>query len=200
MRWQTASGPAPTSEPAVVDDNVYVSTFGDAVEALDVRTGNRMWSVRISAAPGRAEAVDGTLVLGSAGDRGLRGITLDGRPKWSVDNRDVGGSRYFTSVAFGAVAVTTNEGQLTALSPRDGSTVWNVTGGGTGQSRSDPTVQGAFAYTCLDSTLHVVDRRGRLRSRVAFEYPQVDTHHPVVRGDRVYVATAKGVTALDVMV
>ncbi|MFD0506607.1 hypothetical protein ACFQ0G_35065 [Streptomyces chiangmaiensis] len=93
-----------------MDDDVYVSTFGGAVEALDVRTGNRTWSVRIDVDPGRAEAVDGTLVLGSAGDRGLRGIALDGRPKWSVDNRDVGGSRYFTSVAFGAVALTTNGG------------------------------------------------------------------------------------------
>ncbi|MFD0506608.1 hypothetical protein ACFQ0G_35070 [Streptomyces chiangmaiensis] len=78
--------------------------------------------------------------------------------------------------------------------------MWDVTGGGIGQSRSDPTVQGAFAYACLDSTLYVVDRRGKLRSRVAFADPQVDTHHPVVRGDRVYVATAKGVTAVDVLV
>ncbi|GGS96339.1 serine/threonine-protein kinase [Streptomyces chromofuscus] len=197
VRWSRATGAAPTSEPTVLDGVVYVGTFADEVEALDARSGRRLWAVAAGSDTGRPTVVGDILLVGSGGEQSLHGFSLTGEPLWHVDSDDVPGSRDFTCVPFGEVAVTSTSYELSALDPADGSRVWTFPLTGTANLYSDPAVAGGTALVRQGSVLYGVDRRGRQRWAKRVEGgPSESTHSPVVVGDRAYVATADGITAV----
>lgn len=197
VRWSTPTGAAPTGEPLVADGVVYVGTFGDEVQALDAKTGGRLWATRAGVDTGRPALVGDTLMVGSGGEQMLHGLSRTGRALWSTTNQRVYGSRYFTCVAFGGVGVTASDYELVALDPADGSTVWSFRFTDEGSQYSDPTVAGDTVYVRRGSTLHGVNRKGKEVWRKRVEGgASVGTQAPVVRDGRVYVATADGITVL----
>ena len=197
VRWSTPTGAAPTSEPLVADGVVYVGTFGDQVQALDAKTGRRLWATEAGIDTGRPALVGGTLLVGSGGEQMLHGLSRAGRLLWNSGNDKVYGSRYFTCVPFGGLGVTASDFELVALDPADGSTAWSFLFTDDGSQYSDPVVFGDTVYVRRGSTLYGLDRKGR---RVWQKRVQggasVGTQAPVVRDGRVYVATADGITVL----
>nr|WP_239157960.1 serine/threonine-protein kinase [Streptomyces sp. SID13726] len=197
VRWSTPTGAAPTSEPMVADGVVYAGTFGDRVQALDARTGKRLWAAPAGADAGRPALVGGTLMVGSGGERMLHGISRAGKRLWDSDNNKVYGGRYFTCVPFAGMGVTASDFELVALAPADGSTVWSFQFTDDGSQYSDPTVSGDTVLVRRGSTLYGVDRKGEQSWQKRVEGgASVGTQSPVVRGGRVYVATADGITVL----
>ncbi|CAM5630680.1 protein kinase domain-containing protein [Streptomyces canus] len=197
VRWSTPTGPAPTSEPMVADGVVYVGTFGDQVQALDAKTGKRLWATAAGLDTGRPALVGDTLVVGSGGEQMLHGIGRKGKPLWNASNDKVYGSRYFTCVAFGGLGVTASDYDLAALDPADGSTAWSFPFTDDGTQYSNPTVLGDTVYVRHGSTLYGVNRKGKQIWQKRVEGgASVGTQSPVVRNGRVYVATADGITVL----
>ncbi|MFJ6388823.1 PQQ-binding-like beta-propeller repeat protein [Streptomyces sp. NPDC091972] len=197
VRWTAPTGPAPTGEPLVADGVVYVGTFGDQVQALDARSGERLWAAKAGSDTGRPALVGDTLMVGSVGERMLHGISRSGRTLWDSANDKVYGGRYFTCVPFAGLGVTVSDYELVALDPADGSTVWSLPFPDEGNQYSDPTVLGGTLYVRHGSTLHGVDRRGkRIWHRRVEGGASLGTQSPVVRDGRVYTATADGITVL----
>jgi outer membrane protein assembly factor BamB len=197
VSWSTPTGPAPTAEPVVADGVVYVGTFGDQVQALDAKSGRRMWATKAGADPGRPAPVGDTLLVGSGGEQMLHGLSRAGTLLWSAANIRVSGSRYFTCVPFGGLGVTASDYELVALDPADGSTAWSFHFTDEGSQYSNPTVVGDTVYVRRGSTLYGIDRKGKQVWHKRVEGgASVGTQSPVVRGGRVYVATADGITVL----
>ncbi|MFD5401931.1 protein kinase domain-containing protein [Streptomyces griseorubiginosus] len=197
VRWSTPTGAAPTSEPLVADGVVYVGTFGDEVQALDAKTGRRLWATKAGADTGRPALVGGTLVVGSGGEQMLHGLSRAGRLLWNTSNNKAYGSRYFTCVPFAGLGVTASDFELVALDPADGSTAWSFQFTDDGSQYSDPVVHGDTVYVRRGSTLYGLDRKGRRVWQKRVEGgASVGTQSAVVRDGRVYVATADGITAL----
>ncbi|MGW2523401.1 protein kinase domain-containing protein [Streptomyces sp. NPDC001617] len=199
VRWYARTTFGPTSEPTVAGGVAYVGTFGNVVDALDVKDGNRRWSAPTGGDAGRPTLVGRTLLVGASGDLPLHGINLSGTTVWNAASDDAGGRRYFTCVRFGDLAVTTDQGRLAALDPSDGSTRWTFDGSPGGSDHSDPTVAGNSVYVRLGGALYVVDRGGKQRGKLSLGDlgPEDGVHSAVVHGKRVYVATAEGIAALD---
>ncbi|MGP4011915.1 protein kinase domain-containing protein [Streptomyces sp. 4N124] len=197
VRWDTATKAAPTSEPMVADGVVYVGTFADEVQALDAASGQRLWSVPAGSDTGRPTQVGDTLVVGSGGEQMLHGISRTGKALWHSDNEDLGGGRYVSCVPFAGLAVTMNDFALVALDPADGSTAWTFLLPGNGNQYSDPTVAGDTVHVRQGSMLYGVNRRGKRTWEKRVEGgASFGTQSPVVHQDRIYVATADGITAL----
>ncbi|MGW0578381.1 protein kinase domain-containing protein [Streptomyces sp. NPDC002920] len=197
VRWSTSTGAAPTSEPMVADGVVYVGTFGDEVRALDAANGKRLWTAQAGPDTGRPTRVADALVVGSGGEQTLHGLGLTGARRWQKSDNQLGGGRYLTWVAFGGLAVTASDYQLVALRPADGSTAWTLQLAGEGIQYSDPTVSGGTVYLRKGSMLYGVNRRGRQTWQQRAEGgAAIGTQSPVVHGNRIYVATADGITAL----
>ncbi|MFJ4199032.1 PQQ-binding-like beta-propeller repeat protein [Streptomyces sviceus] len=197
VRWSTSTGPAPTGEPVVADGVVYVGTFGDRVQALDAKTGKRLWATAAGADTGRPVPVGDTLLVGSGGEQTLHGISRTGKPLWDSSNDRVYGGRYFTCVPFAGLGVTASDYELVALDPADGSTAWSFRFTDDGNQYSDPTVSGDTVYVRHGSTLYGLDRRGKQTWHRRVEGgASVGTQSPVVRDGRVYAATADGITVL----
>ncbi|WP_031050301.1 PQQ-binding-like beta-propeller repeat protein, partial [Streptomyces sp. NRRL WC-3774] len=197
VRWSTSTGAAPTSEPTVADGVVYVGTFGDQVQALDAQNGKRLWATKAGLDTGRPTPVGDTLIVGSGGEQTLHGIGRTGTPLWDSTNDKAYGSRYFTCVPFGGLGVTASDYELVALDPADGSTAWSFRFTDEGSQYSDPVVSGDTVYVRRGSTLYGVNRAGRQTWHKRVEGgASVGTQSPVVRGGRVYVATADGLTVL----
>lgn len=196
-RWSTSTGPAPTSEPMVSDGVVYVGTFGDEVRALDARSGKRIWAAKAGLDTGRPALVGDTLVVGSGGEQRLHGFSRTGKALWHSSDDGLSGSRYFSCVDFGGLAVTASDFALVALDPADGSTAWTFPLTDAGNQYCDPTVSGDTVYVRQGSMLHGVDGRGKQTWAKRVEGgASVGTQSPVVRDGRVYVATADGITVL----
>ncbi|MFI0541211.1 PQQ-binding-like beta-propeller repeat protein [Streptomyces sp. WSLK1-3] len=197
VRWSTPTGPAPTCEPMVADGVVYVGTFGDQVQALDAKSGKRLWATSAGLDAGRPALVGNTLIVGSGGERMLHGIGRTGRPLWHSANDRVYGGRYLTCVPFGGLGVCASDYELLALDPADGSTVWSFRFSDEGNQYSDPTVFGDTVLVRHGSTLYGIDRKGKQAWRRRVEGgASIGTQSPVVRDGRVYAANADGITVL----
>ncbi|WP_217237186.1 PQQ-binding-like beta-propeller repeat protein [Streptomyces sp. AC555_RSS877] len=197
VRWSTPTGAAPTGEPMVADSVVYVGTFGDELQALDAKTGKRLWATRVGADTGRPTLVGDTLLVGSGGEQSLHGVSRSGKPLWHKADEMLYGSRYLSCVAFGGLGVTATDYELVALDPADGSRAWTFRFTDEGIQYSDPTVAGDTLYARQGATLYGFDRQGRRTWRKRVEGgASVGTQSPVVRDGRVYAATADGITVL----
>ncbi|MET9087551.1 serine/threonine-protein kinase [Streptomyces sp. NPDC004237] len=196
--WDMPTGPAPTSEPLAADGVVYCGTFGDQLLALDAKSGRRLWATAAGSDTGRPTLVGDVLVVGSGGEQMLHGISRAGKPLWHKSGNDLpSGSRYFTSVAFGGLAVTASDYEILALDPADGSKAWASSFTADGNHYSDPAVAAGTLYVRQGSTLFGLNRKGGRTWRKRVEGGvSTGTQSPVVRDGRIYVATADGITVL----
>ncbi|NGO13290.1 protein kinase [Streptomyces sp. HC44] len=212
VAWETRTPGTPTSEPMVADGVVYVGTFADVVAALDAKNGKLLWTAEAGTDPGRPELVGETLVVGCWDRQSVRGISVKGDVLWSAENEDVGVytgggglGTHMPFTAFEGMALTTNNRQLVAVDPKDGSTAWTFRGDGEVRTAGAPAVYGLMAYVCLDETLYVVDWKGQEQRAVSLagmeagttHWPVVHAQSPVYTKTLVYVGTPDGIVALD---
>ncbi|MFD7488689.1 outer membrane protein assembly factor BamB family protein [Streptomyces mirabilis] len=199
VRWETKTLTGPSSEPVVSGGVAYIGT--SELEALDIKRGHRLWSTSFDGGGAGRPAPLGGMVVVEGGARGadLHGVSLGGKKQWNTDNNDTRGDDY-RLIPFGTVALSMSATlqRITALKSQDGSTAWTFRGDDETPAYSDPVVVGSRAYVCLGLALYVIGTDGKRRQKVYFGDPQDQhTHSPVVRGNRVYVATAKGIAAID---
>ena len=138
--YEGNAGPGPRSTPLVHDSRVYAMGATGIVNALDARTGARIWTRNAetdTGAPrpgwgfsGSPIVVNDLLVVAASG----RVIAYDlatGEPRWK---QSTGGGGYSSPhlVAMDGVPqiLLTSGGGVTSLAPADGTILWQLPGGG----------------------------------------------------------------------
>ncbi|MDQ5858024.1 MAG: PQQ-like beta-propeller repeat protein [Acidobacteriota bacterium] len=147
VRWKTAVGPGVTSDLAALGRLVFAVTLGDELVALDVGTGERVWSFA-SGAPNESFWLNSSPA--TAGDRiffgGLNGTlyALDARSGSLVWKRELG-TRVSTGVAAveEGVYVGTSEGHLYRVTLETGEVVARV------ETESAPNGRLTLAKGCV---------------------------------------------------
>ena len=166
-RWSLDLGGAVPGGPLVVDNILYISTFNDAVVAVDTASGRIIDTYETDAwVWGTPLVTDGTLYFGDL-DGHLHAFNLtDGRPAWPAFNAFIaeakGNSITASPLLWGDLLILGSEnGTLYALD-RDGVDVWDRPVGG--PLYGTPVVAGEYVLVAPnlgDALLVAVDARGR---------------------------------------
>lgn len=168
--WR-ASLPDRADEPPVVAENViYVAVSSEKLITLNAEKGTRLSGFQTASSDRRPAEFNGTAVVPPDG-AGSKGLV-----------------------------VHTSYGRLVAVDFDDGSEAWTMDGQ-SGATGSDPTVHEDLIYAFLGEKLFVVDRDGAPQRVLTFPKTQVLTdYRPVVDNRHVYVATDKGIAAVNLPV
>jgi outer membrane protein assembly factor BamB len=168
--WR-ASLPDRADEPPVVAENViYVAVSSEKLITLNAEKGTRLSGFQTASSDRRPAEFNGTAVVPSDG----------------------AGSK--------ALVVHTSYGRLVAVDFDDGSKAWTLDGR-SGANSSEPTVHEDLIYAFLGEKLFVVDRDGVPQQVLTFpETPVLTDYRPVVDSRHVYVATDKGIAAVNLPV
>lgn len=190
--WRADVGGHGETAVAALEETVYVAHTTPV--AVDVRTGNRMWS----ADGGDTLALDDGGVYTTRNVDGTGGIfahDLDGAPRWHLALGKIVGS---ASVLDGRVWVADNEGTVYAIDAATGETNWSHAPGGVQKVHTGLAVRGADVVVPAGTgeTSVVLDAvTGEPRWRV--ETGMV-TGRPVVGDDWIaFGRTNTGVTVYD---
>ena len=110
--------------PVVVDDRVYVAGHGGDVQALELASGQSLWTAKtdldLSGGPASGE---GLVVAGSISGEVLALDAASGAARWRIA---VGGEVLSApAIGAGLVIVRTVDGRLRALRVADGSEAWS---------------------------------------------------------------------------
>jgi outer membrane protein assembly factor BamB len=170
LAWR-AGQPDQADEPPVVADNVvYVALSSEELITLDAKKGTRLSGFQTASSDRRPAEFNGTAVVPPDG-AGSKGLVVH---------------------AFA--------GRLVAVNFDDGSKAWTMDGQ-SGTTGSDPTVHEDLIYAFLGKKLFVVDRNGAPQRILTFPKTSVMTdYRPVVDSRHVYVATNKGIAAVNLPV
>ncbi|MGI3199230.1 protein kinase domain-containing protein [Streptomyces sp. GLT-R25] len=167
LAWRAAL-PDPADEPPVVAENViYVAISSDELITLNTEKGTRLSGFQTASSDRRPAEFSGTAVIPPDG-AGSKGLV-----------------------------VHTSYGRLVAVDFDDGSEAWTLDGR-SGTSSSGPTVHEDLIYAFLGEKLFVVDRKGAPQQVLTFpNTPVLTDYRPVVDNRHVYVATDKGIAAVN---
>ncbi|WP_328843686.1 serine/threonine-protein kinase [Streptomyces sp. NBC_00258] len=167
LAWR-AGLPDQTHEPPVVADNViYVAIYTKELITLDAEKGTRLSGFQTDSSDRRPAEFNGTAVVPPDG-AGSKGLV-----------------------------VHSFAGRLVAVHFDDGSKAWTMDGQ-SGTTGSDPTVHEDLIYAFLGERLFVVDRNGAPQRVLTFPRTSVLTdYRPVVDSRHVYVATNRGIAAVN---
>lgn len=170
LAWR-AGLPDGADEPPVVAENVvYVALSSEELITLDAKKGTRLSGFQTASSDRRPAEFSGTAVVPSDG-AGSEGLV-----------------------------VHTSYGRLVAVNFDDGSEAWTMDGQ-SGTSSSEPTVHEDLIYAFLGEKLFVVDREGIPQRMLTFPQTSVLTEYrPVVDSRHVYIATNKGIAAVNLPV
>ena len=168
--WR-AGLPDRADEPPVAAENVvYVSIASEELITLDAQKGTRLSGFETASSDRRPAEFNGTAVVPSDG-AGFKGLV-----------------------------VHTSYGRLVAVDFDDGSEAWTLDGR-SGTDSSEPTVHEDLIYAFLGEKLFVVDREGVPQQVLTFpRTPVLTDYRPVVDSRHVYVATDKGIAAVNLPV
>ena len=193
--WSIETGGAVTRGPAFADGTVYVGTAEGRFLAVDVVTRTVRWRVELGSGEVGTPAVAGGRVYFARGIEGTEPThdlvaldTRDGREIWSFPSP--GGEQvHLGAVAHGRVFATSEDGNLYALDPATGSSVWTAPIGG--RLTSLATVAGDVIYvgSAPDAVVAIDATSGSEAWRI--EVVGNPTMAAVVDG-RAYVGTSLG--------
>jgi outer membrane protein assembly factor BamB len=161
-----------------------IPSSGKPLLALDVRTGEELWSCPTQAHSLSAAAVAGGVVYFASSDGLLHALdAASGAARWSV--KHPAWSPAAPAVAEGIVCAGGRREELVAYDAETGAERWRVAGGG--WFASQPCLSGGTAYaTAWDGWLYAVDlQSGRLRWKVTGEREGGFTSPPLAAGERV---------------
>jgi len=191
------------SIPVSADYLVVVTTDGGRLHAY-AHSGRLVWDKRVSGSLSQPVVVNDVVYV--ADDTTLHGFSAeDGKqlptsaaasaPDWPP--RFGGTVVVPPSALLGDLVVTTSGNGLKAVDPDDGATVWTVEGYGD-PAQSEPTVYDGLVYALLGQRLYVVDRTGTPKRILTLDgVPVLPEYSPVVDARHVYLATSKGISAVN---
>ncbi|MEZ5913046.1 MAG: PQQ-binding-like beta-propeller repeat protein [Paracoccaceae bacterium] len=152
-----------TGDPVVVGNTVYLGNASGRAAAIDITTGQRLWTAR-QGTMGPIAVVGGALFLVSDEDRLVRLDAATGEEVWAVDlpyftkkrikSRRAIYAHYGPILAGGRLILASGDGMLRSFDPASGDATGTVSlpGGAT----SNPIVVGG--------TLYAVSRKGQLHA------------------------------------
>ncbi|WP_320773582.1 protein kinase domain-containing protein [Streptomyces sp. CRN 30] len=210
VRWERASteGARYGTMPVLAGELIVVSTDAFAKEHM-VRAyasdGFLTWTASLPGEPdGPPAAVDDRIYVNMSSDSTVTLDAKDGRQLAAQETIPANRQRAANHPAVvppdgtgsRSLVVHTENGRLTAVDRKDGAVVWTLDGHGT--SSSDPTVHESLIYAFLGEHLFIVNRDGVPQHVLTFdETPVLPEYRPVVDSRHVYVATHKGIAAVD---
>lgn len=201
--WQVDTSPIGTS-PVVADDIVYAGTADGTLYALDLETGDELWTYVVDDGVYYPPTVDGETVYVAAEDA-IHAITTDGDEEWVVDLEGDVSAASACTVSDGRVHVSTS-GRLLTLAADSGDELWRGQGNGLD---STPAVVDGTVYAAGDidefdedgewegADTGVValeadsgDERWQYTGQDSEEQVPPPLHGPSIGDDRVYLGTS----------
>lgn len=116
------------AQPTVANNTVYIGTLAGNVYALDVATGNRLWTFPLANRPEIRSAivVDGDVGYFGAADQNVYAINLsNGQLKWKTADKSLAGPIFTTpTLRDGILYIPVQGHNVYALNAADGSRKW----------------------------------------------------------------------------
>ncbi|NQV41899.1 MAG: PQQ-binding-like beta-propeller repeat protein [Candidatus Marinimicrobia bacterium] len=156
--WQYKTGSLITSAPTVANDQVYVSTVGGELMALDIRSGQVNWSWQAGGAIHSTPAVKGKRVVIGSVDSTISCVSSkNGELLWQTQSS----APVFSSALIDGrkVYIGNGDGDFQALNLRNGKQKW-VSHAGTGYIETKPVLtQGKIIYGAWDESIYALNAR-----------------------------------------
>jgi len=151
-------------QPTIVDGVVYIGTGAGVLHAVDMDSGQEMWSFQTEGAVFHAPIVHQGIVIFGSQDGGLRAVSKsDGSLKWTFragdvdwDVRDVfvnGKPTIIDGIAY----ISSEDFNVYAVDVETGAEVWRHNLGEEPQARAIPIVDGTAYIGAWDGHLHALD-------------------------------------------
>jgi outer membrane protein assembly factor BamB len=201
--WQYETGSLITSAPSVESTQVFISTVGGELMALDIKSGQVNWSWQAGGAIHSTPAVKGSRVVIGSVDSTISCISAgNGKLLWQIKSE---ASVFSSALIKGRkVYIGNGAGQVHALNLRNGKKKW-IFRGGSGYIETKPVlVEGKVIYGAWDESVYALNaRNGQLewqwsdgRSGVLYSPAAC---WPVAAGNKVFiVAPDRVITAIDI--
>lgn len=200
--WSVDTAPISTS-PVVADGVVYAGASEGTVYALDLETGEELWTYDVDANLYYTPTVDDDTVYVAADDDTIRAITTDGDEEWTVDVDGSVGSA--CTVSDGRIHVSTSwYSSILTLDADSGERLWRESGSGLSSTPAvvDGTVYSAGTIVEFDEGDEGDEPEDSYRGIVAldaetgerrWQYDEWDEggvlNSPAAGDDRLYVGT-----------
>lgn len=172
--WVFETGNRLIASPVAADNRVFVGGMNGVFYALDLKTGKERWSFAADAPISATAAISGAVVVFQSNANSIYGVSAaDGRLLWrrtmgpTVAWRnfpqlpDQADWDYYASspmVAGGRVFIGSGDGNIYALNPATGETVWAVKTGS--RVRATPASDGTIVYVgSFDGTMYALDAK-----------------------------------------
>lgn len=155
LKWRFDTEAPILSSPAVVGDQVYLSTGDGRVLALDAASGNLLWEYEVGAPVNSSPAVAGDLVFVGLRDGRVLALNREGGEiQWEFNTGELVYSS--PAVYLGVLYIGSGDGRLYALDAVSGEERWSYLSGG--RVTSGPAVnQEVTAFVSQDRYLYLID-------------------------------------------
>jgi len=163
--WQTSVGNRIYSSPAISLDGttIYVGGFDKKVYAINIESGNTIWSHTTNGYLLGSVAVgeDGVIYVGSSG-RKLYAINPDGTLKWRYSTS---GGIWYSSPAIGPhgeVYIGSDDNKLHSINQSDGSSRWKFSTGGDIRNSPAVSANGHVYFGSTDGKIYALNNDGNI--------------------------------------
>jgi len=153
-----------TGQPMVEDGVVYIGTEAGSLHAVDMSTGQELWSFETDGPVFHAPLLYGEMVIFGSQDGGLRSLrksdgTLNwifqaGEVDWEVRDIFVNGK---PTIVDGIAYISSEDFNVYAIEVETGSEVWRHNLGEEPQARDIPIIDGTAYIGAWDGHLHALD-------------------------------------------
>lgn len=192
--WRRRTAQVYDSTPAIAGNRIIVGSFrpGD-VQALDRRTGRRLWRLVAGGPVESSPVVVAGLVYATSKDRRVYAIDeRTGRVRWAVTTG--GEIKDSPSVVGGLVYVANYAAEVLALNAKTGAVRWRRSVGGVLGDRiysSVPVVDGIAYFATVRGNVYALDARtGRTRWQQSI--PGYVYSTPAISGGRLFIGNYQG--------
>ena len=189
VKWQFQTGAPFLSSPAVVGNQVYISTGDRRIVALNAETGAIVWEYPVTGPVDSSPAVAGDILF--VGLRDGRVLALDrntGKLRWAFH---VGNPVYSSpAVSDGIIYFGAASSKLFALDAATGEERWSYFTGQwivTSPALNDEVV----AVVAQDRNVYIIEI-DTAKKRLVFSLGNYARASPVLHGDRLYIADESG--------
>lgn len=165
LYWQTSVGNRIYSSPAISLDGttLYIGGFDKKVYAVNIESGNTLWSHTTNGYLLGSVAVgeDGVIYVGSSG-RKLYAINPDGTLKWRYSTS---GGIWYSSPAIGPdgeVYIGSDDNKLHSINQSDGSSRWKYSTGGDVRNSPAVSANGNIYFGSTDGNIYALNNDGNI--------------------------------------
>ena len=155
VQWQTKVNSTLLTSPLVVGDNLYVGSFTGRLYALNIETGEEIWSVSGFGQMENAGAVSGDLIVSGGISRKVKALDRHtGSEMWSFETEKL---IQATPLIVGDSVYIATYQAVYALDLNSGSLVWEVETGTEDAYMGAPAHKAGVIYTTGEKLLLALD-------------------------------------------